>query len=118
MSDAQERLIEAARDYEAAVYRDLASNNGQQQIQDRCQFCLGAKGGVLGNENVIGGVVVCDYCVVLISKMNEKMPPSADTLRLNYLEKECLEIAPADTYLRFEYETRKSLRKAIDEARQ
>lgn len=33
--------------------------------KDKCQFCLGAKGGVLGNENVIGGVVICDYCTSL-----------------------------------------------------
>jgi hypothetical protein len=30
--------------------------------KDGCRLCLGAKGGVPGNENVIGGVVVCDYC--------------------------------------------------------
>lgn len=32
---------------------------------DNCQVCLGAKGGMLGNENVIDGVVVCDFCTVL-----------------------------------------------------
>lgn len=31
-------------------------------LPDGCEVCLGAKGGVLGNENVIGGVVACDYC--------------------------------------------------------
>lgn len=29
---------------------------------DNCEVCRGARGGVLGNENVIAGVVVCDYC--------------------------------------------------------
>lgn len=32
---------------------------------DGCEFCLGAKGGVPGNENRIGGHVVCDYCTPL-----------------------------------------------------
>jgi hypothetical protein len=27
-----------------------------------CEICDGAKGGVPGNENIIGGKVVCDYC--------------------------------------------------------
>lgn len=35
--------------------------------KDNCEFCLGQKGGVLGNENVYAGVVVCDYCSVLVS---------------------------------------------------
>lgn len=38
--------------------------------KDKCQFCLGAKGGVPGNENVYptkkGKVVACDYCTSLI----------------------------------------------------
>jgi len=31
-------------------------------LTDNCEVCLGAKGGVRGNENRIGGLVVCDYC--------------------------------------------------------
>jgi len=31
---------------------------------DNCQACNGARGGVRGNENVIDGVVLCDYCSV------------------------------------------------------
>lgn len=30
--------------------------------QDDCQVCHGANGGVKGNENVVAGVVMCDYC--------------------------------------------------------
>lgn len=30
--------------------------------KDNCEVCLGEKGGVLGNENVIDDVVMCDYC--------------------------------------------------------
>lgn len=32
------------------------------QEKDRCQICKGSKGGVRGNENVIDGKLVCDYC--------------------------------------------------------
>lgn len=31
-------------------------------LLDNCEICLGAKGGVRGNENRIRGVVVCDCC--------------------------------------------------------
>jgi hypothetical protein len=31
-------------------------------VRDACQMCLGAKGGVPGNENRIGNVIMCDYC--------------------------------------------------------
>jgi len=27
-----------------------------------CQICNGGRGGVPGNENVIQGIVICDYC--------------------------------------------------------
>ena len=37
--------------------------------KDNCMFCLGAKGGVKGNENVFGGVVACDYCTPLVVKI-------------------------------------------------
>ena len=29
---------------------------------DNCQVCKGTSGGVKGNENIINGLVVCDYC--------------------------------------------------------
>jgi hypothetical protein len=29
---------------------------------DNCQVCLGASGGVRGNENIVDDVVTCDYC--------------------------------------------------------
>lgn len=31
-------------------------------VRDNCQECKGRRGGVPGNENVIGGLVLCDYC--------------------------------------------------------
>lgn len=30
--------------------------------KDGCESCKGSKGGVRGNENVVNGVVLCDYC--------------------------------------------------------
>jgi len=36
---------------------------------DACQFCGGAKGGEPGNENLIGGVTICDDCTALYRKM-------------------------------------------------
>lgn len=33
-------------------------------LTDECEICQGASGGVLGNENIIDGVTVCDYCSV------------------------------------------------------
>ena len=41
-------------------------------MKDKCQFCLGAKGGVRGNENIIGGVIVCDYCHYLLMVISEQ----------------------------------------------
>jgi hypothetical protein len=29
---------------------------------DKCEICKGAKGGTPGNENIINGQIVCDYC--------------------------------------------------------
>ena len=29
---------------------------------DHCEVCHGDRGGVRGNENVVGGQVICDYC--------------------------------------------------------
>lgn len=49
--------LQAMRMYEALTPRD------------GCKFCLGHKGGEPGNENVIKGVVVCDYCTALLMTM-------------------------------------------------
>lgn len=53
-------------DYHKAIEeaQDVAVRIAQQN-SDKCQFCYGAKGGVPGNENRIGGVIVCDYCHAL-----------------------------------------------------
>jgi len=31
---------------------------------DNCSICKGQKGGVKGNENIIDGKIMCDYCSV------------------------------------------------------
>jgi hypothetical protein len=31
---------------------------------DDCQVCLGKRGGVKGNENIVDGVVMCDFCAM------------------------------------------------------
>ena len=43
-------------------------------VRDTCTICLGVNGGTPGNENIINGNAVCDYChVKLIGvKWNER----------------------------------------------
>lgn len=31
---------------------------------DKCQVCHGKRGGCRGNENVVNGIIMCDYCSV------------------------------------------------------
>lgn len=31
---------------------------------DNCEICLGSRGGVPGNENIVDGKTMCDYCSV------------------------------------------------------
>ncbi len=31
-------------------------------VLDHCEVCHGESGGVLGNEQLINGVIMCDYC--------------------------------------------------------
>lgn len=40
----------------------VARKDDFPQKPDNCQICRGEKGGVKGNENVINGQIVCDYC--------------------------------------------------------
>jgi len=34
----------------------------QHSILDDCEICDGGKGGMIGNENIIEGKTMCDYC--------------------------------------------------------
>ena len=43
----------------------------KEEEHDKCEFCLGIKGGALGNENVVNGIIVCDYCHVLIIQVRD-----------------------------------------------
>lgn len=36
--------------------------NTAVQPKDNCENCQGEKGGVPGNENIVNGKVLCDYC--------------------------------------------------------
>lgn len=33
-----------------------------ERYPDNCEICHGDNGGVRGNENIIDGIVTCDYC--------------------------------------------------------
>jgi hypothetical protein len=57
---------------------------------DNCEFCLGAKGGVKGNENVYKSryhngstrkVIVCDYCSSMLDMIvrQDRYEVSLDT---------------------------------------
>jgi hypothetical protein len=38
-------------------------NGHTERIErDNCRVCEGTSGGVPGNENIVHGVVICDYC--------------------------------------------------------
>lgn len=53
---ARERMLgELADD----IYRFLGLAETER---DECQVCGGRKGGIPGNENVVEGIVMCDYC--------------------------------------------------------
>ena len=31
-------------------------------IRDNCRVCGGVRGGMPGNENIVAGLIICDYC--------------------------------------------------------
>lgn len=43
---------------------------------DNCQVCKGHQGGVPGNENIIEGVVVCDYCTATLIEFDRLSKPT------------------------------------------
>lgn len=54
-------------------------------VRDNCVICRGTSGGEPGNENVINGVVVCDYCHVawlfaVHNGLDRDLPPTAELL--------------------------------------
>lgn len=55
-----ERLYkEPGRKGQVPAYTDAEL---KEALKDNCQVCEGSRGGTLGNENVVNGVVMCDYC--------------------------------------------------------
>jgi hypothetical protein len=50
--------------------------------KDNCELCLGAKGGVPGNENRILGLVVCDYCHGALAPGLAALPKAEDKTTL------------------------------------
>jgi hypothetical protein len=42
-------------------------------VRDKCQICCGKRGGVRGNENIVEGFIMCDYCHVDYLKVEEKL---------------------------------------------
>lgn len=53
--------------------------------RDDCEFCLGNKGGTKGNENVVHGIVMCDYCYVLFMKGTKALQKDSEK-RVTYIE--------------------------------
>jgi hypothetical protein len=49
------------RQFERRARISVKEANNRKKL-DSCSVCKGAKGGVRGNENIIDGVIKCDYC--------------------------------------------------------
>lgn len=62
-SDDLDHLSELNKTVEQVIHGRLR----EMFARDNCELCLGAKGGVRGNENVFEGIVVCDYCSSILS---------------------------------------------------
>jgi len=53
-----------ANNYELTGANCMAGHGDDHYVEvDNCEVCLGRNGGVRGNENVIDGVAMCDYCM-------------------------------------------------------
>ena len=42
--------------------KEALHHEAPEKYPDNCEVCLGSNGGVKGNENIIDGVRMCDYC--------------------------------------------------------
>lgn len=42
--------------------RQWKTANADSHELDNCSRCHGTRGGVKGNENIVNGIVLCDYC--------------------------------------------------------
>jgi hypothetical protein len=43
-------------------------------LPDKCEVCHGDEGGVRGNENILDGILMCDYCHVKALKRQRYLP--------------------------------------------
>lgn len=49
-------------DRENMMALDLEAHEICSKYPDNCEVCHGANGGVRGNEQLVDGKVMCDYC--------------------------------------------------------
>src|SRR5689334_20335115 len=59
---ARERVPALIRELEQLRQRNGDPSTKDAKERDACQLCKGFRGGVPGNENIIDGVIACDYC--------------------------------------------------------
>lgn len=71
--------VNMLRAYPDKTHAEIAAEIDKTMTTDGCKFCLGAKGGVPGNANLIGDEVICDYCTSLLMKIKdaEKANPTS-----------------------------------------
>jgi hypothetical protein len=65
---------------------------GEPVALDGCELCNGRRGGVPGNENIIDGKRVCDYCHSASVASQAGSEPVATVTALDSLKREALEI--------------------------
>ncbi|ARB14473.1 hypothetical protein Ccr5_gp253 [Caulobacter phage Ccr5] len=56
------KALEAERGAEQSA--EVLMTHLRRYERDDCEVCHGARGGVRGNENIVDGKVVCDYCTI------------------------------------------------------
>lgn len=60
----------------------MKQNNVLCREPDGCDFCHGAKGGVPGNEQVVGGYTMCDYCYIIFLTARQNIKTEEATAHL------------------------------------
>jgi hypothetical protein len=56
-------------------------------VRDNCQVCEGFRGGVRGNENIVEGITLCDYCSVTydsLKKLIEAQYPAIKSFNITW----------------------------------
>jgi hypothetical protein len=41
-------------------------------LKDNCEICHGKRDGTRGNENVVNGKIICDYCCCSLDKIDAR----------------------------------------------